>query len=272
MIKLLQFWIFPIIGITICACAAINSVSDPDELGRTLDNALLEIPIVYLNKGNSTSLGGYFKDVKLEFARISNKKKIPTVIYLHGCDGIHLAALKDMDFLVRNNYAVIVPDSFARNFRPKSCDPFTKKGSFFRGVLSMRLAEARHAHEVAKTLPWVDKHRIFMMGHSEGGVTTAKYAHGGLAGRIIMGWTCHAGWTEYSGISGPNDEPVLSFVASKESWLIGPVVLGDCGSYMTFRPNSESVVVDVSMPTHWVGYDPDVQEKILQFLKSNRKP
>jgi len=272
MIRLLQFIFFPILGITICACAAITSVVDPDELDRTLDNALLEIPIMYLKKGTSTSLGGYFKDVRPEFDKISSEKKIPLVIYLHGCAGIDFETLRDMEFLARNNYAVIVPDSFARNFRPKGCDPHAKKGGFFRGVLAMRLAEARHAHEVAKTLPWVDKHKIFMMGHSEGGIATAKYARGGLAGRIIMGWNCHAGWTEYAGISGPRDEAIISFVASKESWLKSPNSYGDCGSFMGFRPNSESIVVDVSKPTHWVGYDPDVQKKILQFLKANSRP
>jgi hypothetical protein len=272
MTRLLQFWLYPIIATTVSACAAFKSTYDPDELGRTLDYALLEIPIVYLKKGNSTSLGGYFKDVKPEFDKISSDKKIPLVIYLHGCDGIHLSVLKDMEFLVRNNYAVIVPDSFARNFRPKGCDPVTKKGGFFRGVLTMRLAEARHAHELAKTLTWVDKQNIFMMGQSEGGITTARYARGGLAGKIIMGWTCHAGWPEYAGIAGPKDEPIISFVASKESWLIGKNRSGDCGSFMKFRPNSESIVVDVSTPTHWVGYDPEVQEKILQFLKTNRRP
>ena len=266
MIRLLQIGFLPILAITVCACPAVTSFFDPDELGRTLDNALLEIPDMYLKKGNSTSLGGYFKDVKPNFAMISSEKKIPIVIYLHGCAGITLSALRDMDFLVRNNYAVIVPDSFARNFRPKNCDVFTKEGS-------MRLAEARHAHEVVKTLPWVDKHKIFMMGHSEGGNTTAQYARGGLAGRIIMGWTCHAGeWTEYAGISGPNDEPILSFVASNESWLTDPGELGDCGDFMFFRPNSESIVVDVSTPTHWVGYDPEVKAKILHFLKTNRRP
>jgi len=72
MLRLLHFWLFPIlVGIIICACAANNSVSDPDELGRTLDNALLEIPVIYLNKGNSIPLGGYFKDVKPEFGEIS---------------------------------------------------------------------------------------------------------------------------------------------------------------------------------------------------------
>ena len=272
MIKFLKIWVFLILAITVYACAAINSAFDPDEVGRTLDNALLEIPVMYLKKDNSTSLGGYFKDVKPEFDKISSEKKIPIVIYLHGCTGIDFETLRDMEFLARNNYAVIIPDSFARNFRPKGCDPATKKGGFFRGVLTMRLEEARHAHEVAKTLPWVDKHKIFMMGHSEGGITTAKYARGGLAGRIIMGWGCHAGWPEYTGISGPRDEPIISFIASKESWLTFVNVSGDCGSFMSFRPNSESIVVDVSKPTHWIGYDPEVKKKILQFLKANSGP
>jgi poly(3-hydroxybutyrate) depolymerase len=272
MIRLLRFLFISTIFATVYACTAFKSIYDPDELGRTLDNALIEIPIIYLNKDNSTSLGGYFKDVKLEFAKISNKQKIPLVIYLHGCDGIHLSALKDMDFLVRNNYAVIVPDSFARKFRPKSCDHTTYKGGLFRGILSMRLAEARHTHQIVKTLPWVDKHKIFMMGQSEGGITTAKYSHGGLAGRIITGWTCHSGWPDHAGISGPKDEPILSFVASNDPWFNKPPLSGDCGSFMSFRPNSKSIVIDVSTPTHWVGYHPEVQAKILQFLKANRRP
>ena len=271
MIKFLKIWVF-LIAITVYGCAAINSVFDSDEVVRTLDNSLLEIPVMYLKKGNSISLGGYFKDAKSEFDKISSENQIPLVIYLHGCDGIRNEALRDMEFLVSNNYAVILPDSFARNFRPKGCNPSTKKGGFFRGALNMRLAEARHVHEVAKTLPWVDKHKIFMMGHSEGGITTAKYARGGLAGRIIMGWGCHAGWAEYAGISGPKDEPIISFIASKESWLTGVNVSGDCGSFMSFRPNSESIVVDVSTPTHWIGYDPEVKKKILQFLKANSGP
>ena len=42
--------------------------------------------------------------------------------------------------------------------------------------------------------------------------------------------------------------------------------------FMSFRPNSESIVVDVSTPTHWIGYDPEVKKKILQFLKANSGP
>ena len=269
--RLLQFWYFPVLATTVCACAAFNSISDPDELGRTLDYALLEIPTIYLKKG-TPSLGGYFKDVKPEFDKISSEKKIPLVIYLHGCDGIHLSLLKDMDFLVRNNYAVIAPDSFARKFRPRSCDPSTYTGGLFRGVLSFRLAEARHAHEVAKTLPRVDKKNIFMMGFSEGGITTARYGRGGLAGRIILGWTCNAGWPEYAGISGPRNEPILAVVASNDPWFTTSATMGDCGDFMLFRPNSESIVIDVSTPTHWVGYCPEVKAKILHFLKTNRRP
>lgn len=272
MIRFMKFWHFFIFATILYACATLNRTHSPEELERTLDNALIEIPIIYLKNGNSISLGGYFKDAKSEFDKISSENQIPLVIYLHGCGGIGINSLRDMEFLVNNNYAVILPDSFARNFRPKGCNPSTKKGGFFRGVLKMRLAEARYAHEAAKALPWVNKQKIFMMGHSEGGITTAKYDHGGLAGRIIMGWSCHAGWAEYAGISGLGNEPIISFVASKESWLTGEHRSGDCGSFMGKRPNTESVIVDVSIPTHWVGYDPEVKKKILQFLKANSEP
>jgi hypothetical protein len=42
--RLLQIGFLPILAVTVCTCAALTSVYDPAELGRTLDNALLEIP------------------------------------------------------------------------------------------------------------------------------------------------------------------------------------------------------------------------------------
>ena len=139
-----------------------------------------------------------------------------------------------------------------------------------RDVLDFRLAEASYAHEAAKNLPWVDKRNIFMMGFSEGGITTAQYRRGGLAGRIILGWTCNVGWHEYDGISGPWDEPILAVVASKDPWFRKPSSSGHCGSSMFFRRNAESVVVNVNF--HDVQRLPEVQEKILKFLEANRRP
>ena len=127
-------------------------------------------------------------------------KKIPLVLYLHGCAGFDWHTNHDISFLLRNGYAVLAPNSNARKYRPTSCDPMTLVGGLFRGILAFRLAEAGHAHEAAKNLAWVDKANIFMMGFSEGGITAAQYDRGGLAGRIILGWTCNAGWPEYNGI------------------------------------------------------------------------
>jgi hypothetical protein len=269
-------------AIWISGCASIGAINDPDELSRTLDKAIVGIPLTYselpVPPGTEAILKiigdefviGVMKDVAHDLGNIPDQMKIPLVIYMHGCTGLGGDEHDYIRFLVRNNYAVIAPDSFARKFRPKSCDPPTYTGGLFRGVLSFRLAEARYAHELAKTLPWVDKQNIFVMGFSEGGITTARYGRGGLAGRIILGWTCNAGWTEYAGISGPRDEPILAVVASNDPWFTAPSTMGDCGDFMLFRPNSESFVTDTKL--HAVQALPEVRERILQFLEANRRP
>jgi hypothetical protein len=247
-----------------------------------LDKAIVGIPLTYselpVPPGTEDSLKiigdefviGVMKDVAQDLDNIPDRMKIPLVIYMHGCSGIGVDQREDIRFLVRNNYAVIAPDSFGRKYRPKDCDPYTYTNGLFRDVLRFRLAEARHAHELAKTLPWVDKQNIFMMGCSEGGVAAAKYGRGGLAGRIILGWTCNSGWSEHAGISGPRDEPILGVVASNDPWFTTPSTMGDCGDFMFFRSNNESVVIDTSL--HAVQALPEVQERILQFLEVNRRP
>jgi dienelactone hydrolase len=189
---------------------------------------------------------------------------------MHGCAGFDFYADKDKRFLVRHGYAFLAPDSFARQYKPKSCDPMTHTGGFHRGVLEFRLAEASYAHEVAKTLPWVDQKNIFMMGFSEGGITTARYGRGGLAGRIILGWTCHAPWSEYEGISGPPDEPILAVVASKDPWFKNPSLSGDCGRPTASGRKIDSITVEADV--HYVQDFPEIQSKIIQFLEMNRRP
>ena len=269
-------------AIWVSGCAVICAFNDPDELSRTLDKAIVGIPLTYselpVPSGTEAILKiigdefviGAMKDMAQDLGNIPGRMKIPLVIYMHGSAGLTGDERGDIRFLVRNNYAVIAPDSFARKFRPKSCDPYTYTGGLFRGVLSFRLAEAMYAHELANTLTWVDKQNIFMMGFSEGGITTARYGRGGLAGRIILGWTCNSGWPEYAGIAGSRDEPILAVVASNDPWFTGTSTMGDCGDFMLFRSNNESVVIDTYM--HAVQGLPEVRERILQFLEANRRP
>ena len=260
------------------ACAMIGAANDPGELVHTLNEAIVAIPAEYY-KGDAPSdlfSWGRMKKVKQELSNLVGEKKIPLVIYLHGCIGFDWHTNHDISFLLRNGYAVLAPNSHARKYRPASCNPKTHTGGLFRGILAYRLAEASYAHEAAKNLQWVDKRNIFMMGFSEGGITTARYGRGGLSGRIILGWTCNSGWPEYRGISGPRDEPILAVVSSNDPWFRSPWVSGDCGRWMSVRRNAESVVVNVKhhgiSSLHDVQYLPEVQEKILQFLEVNRRP
>jgi len=250
-----------------------DTANAPDELTRTLDYAYVAIPAKYF-KCNNVPSGmltlGRMKDVAKDLTKIVGEEKIPLVIYLHGCAGFGYASEQDFNFLLSNGYAVLAPSSFARKYKPQSCDPRTYKGGFHRGALDFRLAEANYAHQAANNLPWVDKDNIFMMGFSEGGITVAKYRHGGLAGRIILGWTCNSGRHEYEGISGSPDEPVLAVVASNDPWYSGTPNSGNCSNWMSSRRNAESVVVNVDF--HHVQSLPEVKEKILKFLELNRHP
>lgn len=258
----------------LATCATMNRSNNPEELARTLDRAIIAIPVSkYLKDIDSESdyadVYDKFSQVKNKMVKIPDEVNIPLVIYMHGCYGI---TWRDHDhyiaFFFENNYAVLAPNSYAREYKPISCYPWRHTGALHRDVLRFRLAEARFAYEFAKTLPWVDKQNIFLVGWSEGGITTARYRHGGLAGRVILGWTCNSGWPEYRGISGPRDEPILAVVSPKDPWFDNPWSRGHCGNFMTFRKNSESVVLDEPY-IHDVLELPSVQEKVIKFLRAH---
>jgi dienelactone hydrolase len=271
MVKFLQLSICFLSALCLSACAMMFSATAPDELARTWDGAIVAIPQKYFLdvsqvKRDKVAFRGRMKDVAHHLTKIMTEIQIPLVIYLHGCGGFGYSGSADISFLVSNGYAVLAPDSFSREYKPKSCEPSTYLGGLHREVLSFRLAEAEYAHDKAKTLPWVDKRNIFMMGYSEGGITTAQYDRGGLAGRIILGWTCNHPWPGYSGISGPRDEPILAAVASRDPWFINhPSSRGDCGAY-AFRRKIESIIRDADV--HYVQGSPDIRKKFFNFLKT----
>jgi hypothetical protein len=273
MVRLPQLSFCFLAAFLLSACATMGTPNAPEELARTLNDAIVAIPEEYYKGDAPKDLysWGRMKKVKEDLANRVGEKKIPLVIYLHGCLGLEWHANHDISFLLRNGYAVLAPNSAARKYMPTGCPPMAE-----RGVLAYRLADARHAHEAAKNLPWVDKRNIFMMGFSEGGLTTAQYDRGGLAGRIILGWTCNAGWTEWRGISGPRDEPILAVVASNDPYFTKLEDSGDCGSSMLFRRKAESIVVNPKLhdytSLHHVQGLPEIQKKILQFLEVNRRP
>jgi poly(3-hydroxybutyrate) depolymerase len=193
-----------------------------------------------------------------------------TVVYLHGCDGINSLGIKTADLLAAAGYLVFVPDSFARQDKPPSCDPRQFQGGLHREVLGWRQAEAEHALTQARTLPAVDPSRIFLMGLSEGAIAAATYVGEPLTGRIIEGWTCHAGWPEYRGLRAPPDEAVLALSSENDPWFQDPVLRGDCGDFIA-APSllRRSIVFRPPHPAasqHDLMWNAEARRLVLEFL------
>lgn len=237
---------------------------DPAELARTWQNAKLRVPLA------TGVLAGL-----LGKTEVPAGARFPTVIYMHGCNGFWKGSDTRLDFLADAGFAAIAPDSFARKKSPRSCDIEESRGGLYRPKLVMRQAEAAHALEMARTLPWVDPDNVFLMGLSEGGITTATLETDlPINARVIEGWGCHAGWTEYRGLAAR--EPVLSLVAARDPWFRLKVLQGDCGSYMSAQLlalGSRSVVYEDPplAERHALLEDPGAQDIVRTFLTAHLK-
>lgn len=193
-------------------------------------------------------------------------RKLPVVIYMHGCTGLKDADRKFMKRIAKAGYVVVAPDSMARKYRPPQCNSFSKEGldNFF--VFDFRQEEINFAARKMFTLKWADTDNLFLVGTSEGGLAAALYRGPVFKARVITQWTCHgSSWVE--GIDGPRDTPILSIVRKNDPWYKdSPGQAGDCGAYFgDRRPGSESVVLDEG-DTHDVIDDQQQVARIIAFL------
>jgi dienelactone hydrolase len=197
-------------------------------------------------------------------------KKYPTVIYMHGCNGFWKGTDRRVDFLAQLKFAVIAPNSFARTKVPTSCDVLKHKAGMYRSTLIMRQHEAAYAIRMVRSLPWVDSKNIFLMGLSQGGITTATFAGEPAEARVIEGWGCHAGWPEYHGLNAPASEPVLSLVGDKDPWFRNPVLQGDCGKFMLNDASQSVVFKSGSLRyAHETLERPEVKQIVRSFLEQH---
>lgn len=241
--------------------------SDPEELDRTWQGALIALP------DKHQVIAGVLTD--LSSIKVSPEfKRLPTVIYLHGCGGIWSGTRARMDVFKRNGFAVITPASFARNKYPKSCDPVKKVGGFYRDILKMRQLDTLHAIQEARKLNWVDPDNIFLVGFSEGAIVSATLSaelDQPLRARVIEGWTCQAGWPEYRGLNRATIEPVLTLVAEGDPWFQNYWTKGDCAEFINKENGSRSVVYDQGplRYKHSLLHNEDVQQLVIAFLQAH---
>lgn len=183
-----------------------------DEASRTFDAA-------YVMLGAEGALiEGRMSDDFVQRKLASLKKKRPTVVFAHGCTGLGRGNLRYMRLLARAGYAVIAPDSFARRYRPETCDPSRRrgiKGAPHRRVGRMRQEEIHHAAYRVRRIRWVDRKNLFLMGHSQGGTAVAAYEGDGFKAHVISGSVC------WRGVRSPNGTPILALYSEDDPWRRG---------------------------------------------------
>ena len=205
--------------------------------------------------------------VREELAALPPGRKLPAVLYLHGCSGMAPGNFDYMHLLAEAGFAVIAPDSFARPGRPKTCDPRLHRGipgAPFARVAEMRQEEIRYAQERIRGLAWVDQRNVFLMGHSQGGGAVAGYPNGGFNGVIVSGSTCQYG------LNAPEGTPVLAVYSENDPWRRNRSPRG-CGEWGTVyqRPVEFHLFEG---DAHNLAGNPRARELILAFLKRHAVP
>uniref|UniRef100_Q47H30 Dienelactone hydrolase domain-containing protein n=1 Tax=Dechloromonas aromatica (strain RCB) TaxID=159087 RepID=Q47H30_DECAR len=234
-----------------CGTSAFSwSDAGPEDVGKSWDSAVVHVP-------------GKLLSTKVD--RVQVDKPMPVVLLMHGCNGLQKTESAWAGFLKDKGYIVVLPDSFARS-RPQSCDPRTKRGGMFPGVVKFRHDEVRYAFDRLALLPWVDQRNIFLMGHSEGGRVVALYGGTGFRGAVISAWLCNSlRFPENNGLRLPENMAILAIDHERDSWY--PDGEGrHCGEYFGQRSGSRQVTLPGSEHDT---FEPPARQAVEEFLKAN---
>ena len=250
------------LGCVLAAVTASAALANA-ELKRTWDAAWVYLP--------APNEAGYRKIASGDLAtalRTSSGRPKGVILYGHGCDGLSEISAATGRFLAQAGYAMVAPDSFAREQKPVSCDPAAHAGGLDRAVLGWRQDELRFAFGRLQAIDALRSLPVVLMGHSEGAITVATVTGFPVSARVVEGWTCHAGWAEYRGLQAAPGEPVLALVGENDPWFNLPILHGDCGAFM-HGGRSRSIVYHAPnylAGKHWLSSDLGVQREILAFI------
>ena len=253
-----------VIGLTILlavlasACEAVQEDAG-EGLALTWERAFLYLPA--RRGGVAVAVGGRRAGAAAAAAEaaIPPGKRLPTVLFAHGCAGFGPGGRVNARLLATAGYAVFAPASFARPGRPRTCDVKTYRTfvsrAVFQRVRAMRTAEIRYALERLAEIPWVDPENLFLVGHSQGGGAVSAYVGGPIKARVITGSTCTRGYGAAPG------DPVLAVYSRDDPWLT--VVAGRCRDHV---PGTALEIVEVPGAEHLVAGTPEGSRPIVEFL------
>ncbi|HTP99909.1 MAG TPA: dienelactone hydrolase family protein [Casimicrobiaceae bacterium] len=203
--------------------------------------------------------------------------RVPVVIFVHGSSGLGLAAIGEWQrWLASLGVASVAPDSFALPDRITYTSPVDK--ATYEKIHAMRAAEIDAALAAVKRQPWADPARIVLAGTSEGSVAVARYAGGGISGRIVYAWSCEPNYfvTQPRNGFGP-DEPVLNvisavdpFFSPSNPWLGNPSARGHCAEAL--RGDKNAVIVLIPGAPHTLINLPAARNATAAFVADVLKP
>lgn len=232
-----------------CASLGANRAA---EVARTWEGALVYLPPALLH---------------VTPADVPAREPLPTVVYLHGCGGIGWHDAEWARTLAAAGYAVVMPNSFRRQYRPRNCDPVTATAGSFPEAHAMRQEEIDYALTRLRTVPWVDPRNLFLMGHSEGGLAVAQWRGRGFRGHIISAWTCTSPYDpSFDGVWAPPTTPLLAIIFERDPWYRGSTA-GSCASKFGGRKDARQVTLPGS--GHDTAYSREAREAVLRFLRDH---
>jgi dienelactone hydrolase len=172
---------FVLIAIIYCLTAKAQSFEDllkPENLSQSWMKATVYEPDSIFPKS-------------VEFLR--QPSKYPVLVYMHGCAGLNDDSREWARTIKNFGFIVVQPDSFAIPGRRSNCDPNAQRRQIIDGFDSFKLRnqELRYARDELLRLPWLDKNKIYLMGHSEGGMTVSRTPVEGFKAVISSGFWCH---------------------------------------------------------------------------------
>ena len=193
-------------------------------------------------------------------------RRLPSVIYAHGCRGLEDDLTQWATVLSGAGYAVLAPDSAARGEVPPRCDGARLYGREDIGRFHARAAELRYALRQMRTLSWLAPEAIFLLGFDQGAVVAADWRERDFLGVILTGWTCTAPDMR-GGLLTPPDRPVLAIRWAEDPFFREPAWNGDCEVHLPPRPGSRSLVLEGR--GHSTAASPEAREAVLRFLRAH---
>ena len=193
-------------------------------------------------------------------SRVRSSRKLPVVVFLHGCSGPNPDAVKNF---LRLGYVVVEPNSMARPGRVVDCASDSDK----RDIMKLRFAEATYAAAMLKRYGWVDAKKLVLAGFSEGGGAAALYPGEEFSVRIILGWTCTSPSEWWQGIRGPQHSPVLAMVGTEDPNYKNTLHAGQCA--VGGRPHSQSVMIKGAF--HNILTDWETWPAVKEFLEKTTR-